>query len=84
MTVPTNTPPQTATPPVESILQRLEQIEAAIAEAHSICDLMRTRDAESGEDVASGGAQDVATRCQDSLSRLNGRLTEIAANVGRI
>ncbi len=84
MAAPTTAPAQAATPPIESILQRLEQIEAGISEAHNQCDLMMLRDGENGAEQPTSGAQDVATRCQDALARLNGRLVEIAASVGKI
>lgn len=84
MAAPTNAMTQTAPPPIESILQRLEQIEAAIAEAHNHCDQMSPRDGDSGAEQPTSGGQDVASRCQDALIRLNSRLVEIAASVGRI
>ena len=71
------------TPEVVSLQQRLEQIEAAIDNAHEIVSRIAPR----GD--AEGTARDstcllAADRCIDSLAQLNDRLRPIADQVGQL
>ncbi len=66
---------------------RFEQMEGAISEAHGIIDQMMPRDAESGAEAKQPEANtaiNTATRCSQSLAKLNSRLTNLSERVGRV
>ena len=64
-----------------SIQARLEQLEGAIAEAHSHIAKMEPQPAE-GPTPESNGVLPSLTRCQTEMSILNERLERLAAKVG--
>ncbi len=70
--------------PILSIQQRLEQIEAAISEANSICSRVMSFDEQAEKDPVPEGALDAADRCINRLQLLNERLVTIADRVGHL
>ena len=76
-------PTNVAAPGTISLLQRLEQIEAAISEAHKHCDTISSAD-EQTSGAAPEGALAAADYCIDRLRFLNERLATIAELTGRL
>ena len=74
-----------ATPPTESVgLQaQLDQLEAAILEAHRHIDKSIPRDSDES-DVNAPGAEATATRCFDAMMTLNKRLDGLVGRVGTL
>ena len=69
---------------VISIEQRLEQIEAAINNAHATCNNIRAPDSDQSAQERPSGALSAADHCIDELARLNERLSGIAGLVGAL
>ena len=68
-----------------SLQQALDQIEAAIVDAHGHCDRIQGTAKENADGQAPEvGATHAATRCQASLLTLNGRLDKIATQLGQL
>ena len=70
-------------PATLSLLQRLEQIEAAIAEAHNHCEIIKPLEADT-DSANSDGALGRADTCIERLRVLNERLATIAELTGRL
>ncbi len=76
----------TAPPTAESIgLQaQLDQLEAAILEAHRHIDRSASRDADKDADINAPGAEATATRCIEEMQDLNSRLDSLVGRVGTL
>ena len=72
------------TPEVLSLAARLDQLEAAVLEAHSILDRIASRTEEEAKDPRGEGAMACINRCQDRMAELNKRLADTANRVGSL
>lgn len=73
-----------AAPAILSVQQRLDQIGAAIEEAHTICRTMMIFDEAIEKTPTEEGALPGADRCINQLALLNERLNMISERVGHL
>ena len=78
--------PTETTPATESVgLQaQLDQLEAAILEAHRHIDKSAPRDGAEDQQVDAPGAEATAARCIDAMTNLNTRLDGLVGRVGHL
>ena len=68
-----------------SVLQRLDQMDAAINVAHSIIDkIFRLETEKNAYDTATVGSIATAEHCLNDLERLNSRLNDISELIGTL
>ena len=73
-----------AAPEVQSLASRLDALEAAIMEAHSILDRVSTRPEEEAEEPTGEGGIACVGRCFQRMNALNQRLINAAELVGAL
>lgn len=67
-----------------SLAARIDQLEAAIRESHSILDRIQSQDTAKDNVPTGEGAAASLVRCQDEVADLNKRLNIIADKVGML
>ena len=77
-------PGTVAVPASLSVAARLDQLHAAIRDAHEIVDGLTPRSTDQGQPDQAAGVEATLDRCQAEMQQLNDRLREVRDRVGQL